>query len=420
MSNKNLFADPGTTSTLLSYLTADITNSQTDIPINDASNFPTKGTIQIGTEIIKYTSKNSSTNTLTNCLRSTNVSSHSQNDIVTLTSRTSESPLGNDTFYAGWYKERGSSTQTLRVTDSNLMMKGTVRFNQATETFQGYNGTEWVTFNAEKGDQGDPGQNASELFNFINLPEGMSALPDTVGGVFSSKNVTDVNLRSLRTGTFDLNAGVTSLNAMSIVESTDYLTLTPSPRPYVWDFSTSAISSINYLKSNLSDAKLKAFGTVSKWRVKTGSIIQAGTAVRFTLNTSDSYPTYSPATTYIVIEPYTYNTLVQENTAGCGFLGIALETVIGNGTTTCEVCTEGITTVKIGDLTNPFSYGITLTNIINGPGAYGFVGNNSEIYNVAQSSGFISNLPIAGYWMERGTFPYGEGVLFYVKGSLTF
>ena len=35
--------------------------------------------------------------------------------------------------------------------------------------FQGYNGTEWVTFNAEKGDAGITGQSASDQFNFINL-----------------------------------------------------------------------------------------------------------------------------------------------------------------------------------------------------------------------------------------------------------
>ncbi len=423
MSNKNFFADPGTTSTLVSYLTSDISSTQSEITLNNASNFPSTGILQIENEIIKYGSKTE--NTLNECLRGSNntiEATHSQDVIVTLLPRNSEGPLLTDQVRPGWYKERGNCNLTLRVSDSNLMMKGNVRFNQSTNTFQGYNGTEWVTFNAEKGDQGDPGQSASTQFNFINVPEGVSGI-NTLGRIYRDKTDNNVNLRTLRSGTFDINPVMTGINSMTIDDNnltSDYITLTPSPRPYVWDFSTTGQSNISYLKSYLDASKLKAFGTISKWRVKNAANIYAGTAVRVTLDTTQSFPTYDPTSTHLVIEPFTYTELLQENKAGCGFLGIALQTVTGDGTRTCEVCTEGITTVKIGNLTNTFSYGITLNNNINGPGAYGFVGNNAEIYNVSQSSGFISNLPVAGYWLEKGLFNYGQGVLFYVKGNFVF
>ena len=131
MSNKNFFSDPGTTSTLTTTLSSNITANSTEIPLTNASNFPTKGIIQIGNEIIKYAAKTD--NTLTDCLRYNNTSSHSQLEIVTLLPRTSEAPIP-DKYSSGWYKERGNSGSglTLRVHDSNLMMPGTIRFNHAT------------------------------------------------------------------------------------------------------------------------------------------------------------------------------------------------------------------------------------------------------------------------------------------------
>jgi hypothetical protein len=57
MSNPNFFSDPGTISTLTAVLASSINNIVTNIPLVDASNFPTNGKIQIGTEIITYNGK---------------------------------------------------------------------------------------------------------------------------------------------------------------------------------------------------------------------------------------------------------------------------------------------------------------------------------------------------------------------------
>lgn len=409
MSNKFFFADVGTTSTLTNTLKNTITAIQTDIELNDASNFPTKGKIMIGIELIKYTVRTN--NILNGCLRNNNPVSHNSGVDVILQPRNGDSALSTDNFYTGWYKERGSSDITLRVNDSNLMMKGTIRFNQTSNIFQGFNGTEWVSFNAEKGDTGITGQSASDQFDFINLPK----IEVKEGEIFKDKTPTEINLRSLKSGTFDLNSGITGLPALNISKSDNYLTLTPNPQPYVWDFSTLQTSNISYFKSALNDTKLKAFGTISKWVVKSDVI--AGTAVRVSL--SNLNPEYNPSSTYLVIEPYIYTetTFNQEIIQGTAFLGIALETKSTGQT--CEVCTEGITTVKIGDLNTSFNYGFSLNNTVS-PGSFGFIGNNAEIYNVIDANGFITNTPVAGYWLEKGTFPYGDGVLFYVKGAFTF
>jgi hypothetical protein len=402
----NFFADPGYSSVILSSpLNGNVNTSQKTITIVDASNFPTKGTIQIGSEVIKYNGVDN--NTLENCYR-VNPVIHNTGAIVYLLARTPEAPISGSSINSGWYKERGTNSKTLRVANSNLMMPGSIRFNENTDTFQGFNGTEWVTFNAIQGPPGDPGENASQLFTFINLPEDYTGGPNERGEVYSSSGTINVYLRSLQSGIVDINAGLTAL-ALSIENETDYIKLTPQPQPYVWDFTTN--NSISYLKSLVSDTKFKAFGKVGRWIVKTGQTIKAGSAVRLSLDVS---------LTQMVIESYTYTSFVDfnlsSNQEGLGFLGIALENKTGGQS--CEVCTEGITTAILG-----FNGEISSRSAI-GPGQYAFVNTNGTVFtpnNLTTMSALIA--PIAGYWLEKTTITdYTSGSvvnanlgLFYVR-----
>jgi hypothetical protein len=412
ISDKLFFADPGTTATLTTTLDegATLSSSDTEITVTSAVNFPSTGRITINSETILYTGKSGST--LTGCHRGYNntiATTHADGTTVVLIARTAQNPHGTDQHHAGWYKDRGSSNKSLRLNDSDLMMSGIVRFNRDNNIFQGYNGSEWVTFNAVQGDAGPAGADANETFTFINLPEG----GDNDGEIYKEVSGTDIHLRTIRSGTFDLNAGVTGLNALGINKGSEYLTLTPTPRPYVWDFSTNETSSISFLKSGSGDTKFKAFGQVSKWKVKAGATVTVGSAVRVTLSAAGSG--YTESTTYLVIEPYTYSSLIQETREGAGFLGIALENK-SNGQT-CEVCTDGVTTILLGDGDGA---GNQTSGNINGPGAYGFVGYDGQIYNESISTGISANTPVAGYWLERGGFATGDEVLFYVKGGFSF
>jgi len=412
MSDKIFFADPGTTSTLTTTLNEGSTLSSSDIEITltSAVNFPSTGTITIDSETILYTGK--SGNVLTGCQRgynNTSASTHSNGSTVILLARASQNSYGTDQQHAGWYKDRGSSAKSLRLNDSDLMMSGIVRFNRSNNNFQGYNGSEWVNFNATQGEPGPAGTDASETFTFVNLPDG----EENEGQIYKEVSGTDIHLRTLRSGTFDLNAGITNVDAININKGSDYLTLTPTPRPYVWDFSTNETSSITFLKSSIEDIKFKAFGQVSKWKVKSGSTITAGSAVRITLSVSGSG--YNESSSYLVIEPYIYSSLVQETREGAGFLGIALENKTSGQA--CEVCTDGITTVVLGDGDGA---GNQTSGNINGPGAYGFVGYDGKVYNESISTGISANTPVAGYWLERGGFTTGAEVLFYVKGGFSF
>ncbi len=396
MSNPNFFSDPGTTTTLTAVLSSSIDNIVTNISLIDASNFPSKGKIQIGSEIILYNEKTG--NILNNCYRP-NAVSHTAPQIVILLARDSEAPLGTSQIHSGWYKERGGSEKTLRVANSNLMMPGAIRFNEDSNIFQGFNGEDWVTFNAEKGATGPAGNNASELFNFINLPTGLSGSGN--GEVYRNSGETAVYLRTIKSGTYDLTSSVTGLQSLQITNDTNYITLTPQPRPYVWDFTSNNL--ITDLRGEV-NGKLKAFGQVSKWTVKTGKNIQKGFAVRITLDSIN---------TKLTIEPYTYTNLsdfVNISQEGLGFLGIALEDK--NSGESCEVCTEGITSAIIG-ANSPF----TTTDTASGPGCYGFVSKEGKIF-IPNPLTAITIAPIAGYWIEKRTIGYGNLGLFYVKGGL--
>jgi len=398
-----LFTDTGTTITLTTTLNETLTSIDTTITLTDASDFPVKGTITIEDETIIYTGKAS--NNLTGCSRassSTSAAAHSSGTVVTAIARTSQSSFGTDKGKAGWYVDRMHNDKSLRLSNSDIILPGIVRFNKNNNIFQGFNGTSWTDFNAIQGAAGTAGTNGIASFNVINLPT-----DSTVDGeLFYGKSGDDVQLRSLKSSTFDVNAAITGVSSITITKTDDYLTLDASPRPYEWNFGTN--NSVSYLKSSLGDSILKAFGTISTWKVKSDKSITAGTVVRIALSTTGTG--YSESTTEVVIEPYTYSALQEEINEGSGVLGIALQTKSGGET--CKVCTEGITTVMIGDGNGA---GNTTSNTLNGPGAHGFVGYDSKVYNESLSTGISSNTPTIGHWLERGTFSNGTAVLFYVK-----
>lgn len=395
-----LFTDFGTSTTLSTTLNETLTSSDTTITLTDASDFPLKGSITIGDETITYTGKSS--NDLTGCVRGSSATSHSSGATVTTVARSSQSALSSDKQKAGWYLDRLHNDKTLRLSDSDITLSGSVRFNRNNSTFQGFNGTSWVDFNATQGEQGEAGTNGISTFDMINLPDGET----NAGEVYASTDGTDVNFRTLKTTTFDINPAMTDIDALSITKSDNYLTLTPASRPYSWDFSSN--NSITYLKSSSGDATFKAFGQTSTWKVKSSSSVTAGTIVRITLSVSGTG--YTESTTELVIEPYTYSALQEEINEGSAVLGVALQTKSGGNS--CLVCTEGITTVLIGDGDGA---GNQTSSTIDGPGAFGFVGYDGRVYNESLSTGVSSNTPSIGYWLERGTFSSGSLVLFHVK-----
>lgn len=400
---ENVFIDTGTNKTITSTLNETLTSIDTVITLTDASDFPTKGSITIDSETILYTGK--SGNNLTGCVRGNSSTSHSNGTNVVTIARVSQSGV-SDNNKAGWYIDRLHNNKTLRVTDSDIMLGGTVRFNSNNSTFQGFNGTSWVDFNATQGPAGENGENGIASFDVDNLPSGLTVDGEVYAGTVDN----ELQFRALKSGTFNANEAITNVNAITITKSDDYLTIGVNPQPYQWDFSTN--NTISYLKSSVGDSVFKAFGTISIWKVKSGASVIAGTIVRLTLSTSGT--SYAENTTELVIEPYTFSASQEEIKEGSGVLGVALQTVSGGNT--CKVCTDGVTTVIMG---NGNGAGNQTSTVIDGPGSHGFVGYDAKVYNESLSTGISSNTPTAGYWLERGNFNTGTAVLFNVKTSFS-
>jgi hypothetical protein len=399
-----IFSDFGTTVVFSSQLDGSIGSQDTSILLDNANDFPSKGSVTIDSEVIVYTGK--SGHYLTGCIRGADSTSHTSNTVVNTNPRVSQSPLSTDRGKAGWYVDRFHNDKVLRLSESDIALAGVVKLNKSRNVFQGFNGEEWVDFNATQGEAGADGASGISLIEASNLPIGLTV----EGEIYAGKDDDTLNFRSLRSGTVDINATITDIDAIDISKSDDYITLTPAPRPYVWDFSSN--NTITYLKSNTSDSLFKAFGEISIWKVRSGKTITAGTAVRIALSVSNTG--YTNSTTEIVIEPYTYSASQEEIKQGSAVLGIALESKTAGQS--CRVCTSGITTVLIGDGNGA---GNQTSNVIDGPGAFGFIGYDAKVYNESLSTGINSNTPVIGYWLERGTFTIGTAVLFHVKSGFS-
>jgi len=157
---------------------------------------------------------------------------------------------------------------------------------------------------------------------------------------------------------------------------------------------------VNYLKSN---GNSMSWGETSRWIVKSGDTVYRGQAVRLSKDTT---------TSNIVITPMTYTTLtgISPFTTPFNILGIATQTVTGNGVASCIVCTKGITTVLC---TNSIASGFSPTNDISFVGTVGIVGRDGGIFCVTNEP--TVNYIKAGYFLESGVglATNGNYTLFY-------
>jgi len=391
---------------LFSILSSEIASTTaTSVYIANSDNFPAVGVISINDEQIKYYSKTNGV--LTDCIRafnSTIATVHSNNDPVNLVERPSQSSTDylSDRGIAGWYQERNINSPSLRIGDTNMLLTGGLRLNKTTKPykFQGYTGANWVDFNATKGDVGSNGQSFSGIVNFTNVGNGVGMFKTSIINTENSGNDT-VEMRTLQAGTFDLNSSITSQSAMSITQGTNDITLNPVPQPYTWDFASN--SQIAYFKSSDSDSKFKAWGRISKWTVKDSTTVKKGEPVRITNNSGN---------TALRIEPFTSSTNPSGSAGAFSYLGISLQEITGEAT--CDVCTQGITTIICGDATVDDL--VSSSTNINGVGSMGVINRAGRIYN--PSSDPVSNYVKGGYFLESGSVANDNStVLFYVKGG---
>jgi hypothetical protein len=323
---------------------------------------------------------------------------------------------------AGLYQiSPNSSNLALRVNYSNIGLIGEIRLNTSSMpiVFQGYDGSDWVDFNATQGPQGEPGQDFTNMVNFNNLGANVNpSIVVSLGEIFTttsidaSNGVSNVDIKTLKGGSEIINSNLT-INSLVVSQNSNVITLAPQPMPYKWDFSGSN-NSVSYLKNINANSQFFSWGETSKWNVKTGVSVIKGQAVRLS---NDN------VTGNIVIIPVTYNSLPSPGTNAFStpFMMLGIATNNATGPNPCIVCTKGITTVLCtSNITEDFILSTTIPSTpINCCGVDGIVGKDGGIFynvNPIVTSSFIK----AGYFLETGSNIALNGlyVLFYVDPKI--
>ena len=318
-----------------------------------------------------------------------------------------------DTKQAGWYQiQPSSSNVALRVSYSNIGLSGEIRLNTKVSpyVFQGNNGSGWVSFNSTRGLTGPPGKDFTNAVKFNNLTSNTSPGSSvTLGTIFATSsanvaaNISNVNIRSLRGSSYTVNSNL-SINAISLTQNSNVITLNSSPVPYTWDF-TGNRNTVSYLKSGGSGGSGYSWGETSKWIVQTGQTIYKGQAVTLSKETT---------TSNIVIAPTTY-TILNDITQISPFNMLGIATHTASSGNVCVVCTKGITTVKCtNQITNDFTRSDSVSNV----GIPGIVGKDGFIFNNQNPNPNVSYIK-AGYFLEGNLLnntiaANGNYALFYV------
>jgi len=318
---------------------------------------------------------------------------------------------GLDAGVAGWYQiSPTTSNLALRVASSNIGLTGEIQLtsNGGSLVFQGYDGNNWVDFNATVGPQGAPGLDFTNAVNFNNL--GSNTTPGIVvsrGEVFATTianvaaSLSNVNIRSIEGGDYTVNSNL-DVKSIVVSQNSNVITLTSQGVPYIWNMEGSN-SAVSYLKNASGDTQYYSWGDTRIMKVKTGKNIVKGQAVRLDYDSGD-----------IVITPMEYNTLTGATpyNTPLNMFGIALQNASGGQS--CYVCTHGITTVLC---TNNTTVDFTATSSVANSGLDGLVGRDGGIFCNTLTPATINYFPRAGYFLESGLNVASNGAyaLFYVE-----
>lgn len=322
---------------------------------------------------------------------------------------------GYDPLAQGFYLTSPSNSNlALRTYYSNLNIAGEIRFNPTvgpTGCFQGYNGSQWVDFNANTGPTGPAGKDFTNQVNFNNgtgLVESSNVV--VYGEVFATTtanvalNLSNVNVRSLYGGNVTISS-LDNVSSLIVQQNSNVITLTSQPLPYMWNNATSNL--VATYKSSVGDTLFKAYGETVQWQVLDSSpTIQKGTAVRLSTDGVSKIGlipiNYSPS---IHLDPFSspYN-----------ILGIALNNATAGSN--CKVCTKGITTVLC---TSNVSIDFSATAGVSSAGLPGLVGCDGGIF--CNSSIPVGEYIRAGFFLENGLSIASNGnyVLFQVDPKLS-
>ncbi len=353
LKSNRIFLDPGNTTattTLTSSYTYTTPASATPIPVTSTSDFKQYGYLIINSVTFYYTGKTSTTFTgVTRISGST--SEFMTGATVTQTYTVPNQIVTEDTGLAGWYVDGAGNQASLRVSDTPVIQPGVIRYTSDTG-FQGCISSDpitWVEFNGERGEQGLPGIINGIVEFAYTSPTGYSTsnnagiiAPGSLNTPVIDGSAAPIYIKPIVSGSTQIN-GV-DIDTTQITDNSDSIVLNPVAQPYTWDLTPHIVT----LRTPISATSIKHYGQTEKYTVLADAPVIAGQAVRTVAVGGQLFVEPFTYTNVSELDPYNYT-----GTTSLGFVGIALESVSGDGILTVNVCSSGIVPVKISPIALP-------------------------------------------------------------------
>ena len=290
----------------------------------------------------------------------------------------------NDTKLTGWYKTPNNNQVALRVGNNNLELDGIIRFNN--NSFEGYNGSNWVKLNADKGDKGDNGKNFNEL---VNIETNTNINLKTLKKV----NHAEINLNKVSVAP-DYKIELRNIiggNGIELRQDKNSIMIESKPQNYIH----------SYRDNSVTNLKSRCEGDISNYLVAPKCNIKKGEAVQI-VNINNK----------IYVKTISYrNEYLEFFNSGINIIGIALQN--SKDGQLCQICTKGICNVLINN-EGPYISSLNIKS-----NYLGIVSRNGGIMCVSMKP--LDNFISAGYFLENGNLgENGNMVLFYVEPRIHY
>ena len=309
----------------------------------------------------------------------------------------------NDDNLTGFYSSKNSSVLNLRIQESNKELDGIIRLNKHNSNgefvFEGFNGTKWVQFNAEKGDKGNEGANKVNKFEFTNNKNDMLEYKNQ-GFVFKDIETDGDNkkvlFRNLVSTPIIYNDGQLQINTLTISTTEDNIVLNANPQPFNWDLSTISLEEMRTPIVKMENDKTRivsrCYGNYKIVNVKPNVKIERGQFV--------SLEVYEDR---LVVVPFN----IKSNNPNqflepYNIFGIALEEIEPSAhLEKIKICIKGITMVKYCDDNTQIDSNLMSLKQINKTGTIGLLSKNGFVFNCPIKPASDINYIKVGYFIEE-------------------
>lgn len=319
----------------------------------------------------------------------------------------------NDLKLSGWYKYDNANNAALRLTNSNLKLNGELRFNTTTKQFEGYNGSEWIILDNNKGDKGESGKDFNEIIYFNNLPINLNNVVKKVsdGEIFVNKEINTlnknennkciINVRNIQSDYYTLNDK--QHDCISIKQNNSNIILKTNPIPFKQNLTNIDTKNTNKVTTN---DDLKCWGDVSLYTLEKGHKVKKGQFIMTCLNNN-----------MLQVKPvsYTINEIPNFYTNPINVIGVSLQDVdTTNQEKEINICTRGITSVLVS---NKGDYLSTNGNVDKN-GLFGIINYEGRIVKTNRKP--IDNYICGGQFIETGSINEDKYFLFNVQINNVF